>query len=281
MGEDRYESETAYPAAESSGDNCQSLYYDGEVPKSSDLYVFETITTFPYSMMAFCTNRCVDNLECLAVDICDSNGEKSCRLVRFLKLNLTTTDSSKTCRRYKVDKRCGYGRHYDEILKECKPLYVCDFETITEPSCFLEESQNDRFNWNRYSGRTGSTSTGPSGAKVGKYYKYIEASSPRVLGDNAKLVSNRVFKDETYCLSMYYNMYGQTTGTLKIQTRTGNDTAVTHWKKSDGQGTKWHSIELYLPLNDNTEIIIEAIRGSNFYSDIAVDYIVLWPIACP
>ncbi|XP_062586482.1 MAM domain-containing glycosylphosphatidylinositol anchor protein 2-like [Saccostrea cucullata] len=130
-------------------------------------------------------------------------------------------------------------------------------------------------------GKTHSTITGPNGAKVGTYYKYIEASQPQVTGDNAKLVSNRVFKDETYCLSMYYHMYGQTTGTLKIQTRTGNDTTVTHWKKSGNQGDQWYSLELNLPINDNTEIIIEAIRGSDFYSDIAVDYIVLWPIACP
>ncbi|XP_062621702.1 LOW QUALITY PROTEIN: MAM domain-containing glycosylphosphatidylinositol anchor protein 1-like, partial [Saccostrea cucullata] len=130
-------------------------------------------------------------------------------------------------------------------------------------------------------GTTSSVSTGPNSAKVGTYYKYIETSSPRVTGDNAKLVSNRVFEDKTYCLSMYYHMHGSTTGTLKIQTRTGNDTAVTHWEKSGDQGNQWYSIDkLNLPLNNNTEIIIEGFSGGSYESDISVDYIMLWPFPC-
>ncbi|XP_061186892.1 MAM domain-containing glycosylphosphatidylinositol anchor protein 1-like [Saccostrea echinata] len=232
--------------------------------------------------MAFCTNKCVDNLECVALDVCDFYGEeKSCRLVRSLKINLTTTDYGKTCRRYKMDKRCGDGELNEEILKRCI-LYLCDFETTTEPSCFLTETTDDIFNWSRKSGKTGSSSTGPNGAKVGTYYKFIEASSPRVNGQTAKLVSNKDFEDKAYCLSMYYHMYGQTTGTLKIQTRTGNDPAVTHWELSGNQGNQWYSIDrLNLPLNSNTKIIIEATRGRDFYSDISVDYIVLWSFACP
>ncbi|XP_062615196.1 MAM domain-containing glycosylphosphatidylinositol anchor protein 1-like, partial [Saccostrea cucullata] len=158
---------------------------------------------------------------------------------------------------------------------------LCDFETSIESSCFLTETNRDIFNWTRHSGTTSSVSTGPNSAKVGTYYKYIETSSPRVTGDNAKLVSNRVFEDKTYCLSMYYHMHGSTTGTLKIQTRTGNDTAVTHWEKSGDQGNQWYSIDkLNLPLNNNTEIIIEGFSGGSYESDISVDYIMLWPFPC-
>ena len=48
-----------------------------------------------------------------------------------------------------------------------------------------------------WQGSTGSVSTGPYGARAGTYYKYIETSSPRLTGDNATLVSNKVFEGNT------------------------------------------------------------------------------------
>ncbi|XP_061186891.1 MAM domain-containing glycosylphosphatidylinositol anchor protein 1-like [Saccostrea echinata] len=264
-------------------EDCTSLLYDKDVPQDFNSRTYETITVFPGSVIGHCSSRCLDNLECQAVEVCKSGGAEYCRFVKGWDPTFIASDSGETCQQYKVTQNttCDPLEYYDRTSGQCLIQDLCDFETTTEPSCFLTESTDDIFDWIRRSGTTSSVSTGPNGAKVGTYYKYIETSSPRVTGDYAKLVSNRVFEDKTYCLSMYYHMYGSTTGTLKIQTRTGNDTAVTHWELTGDQGNQWYSIDkLNLPLNNNTEIIVEAARGSNYYSDISVDYIVLWPFAC-
>jgi len=45
---------------------------------------------------------------------------------------------------------------------------------------------------------------------------YIEASSPRVAGDDAKLVFFVSGNGEPSCLEFYYHMYGETMGTLTV-----------------------------------------------------------------
>lgn len=45
---------------------------------------------------------------------------------------------------------------------------------------------------------------------------YIETSSPRVAGDNAKLTFYVPGNKQPYCLKFYYHMYGDTIGTLNV-----------------------------------------------------------------
>ena len=47
-------------------------------------------------------------------------------------------------------------------------------------------------------------------------YMYIETSSPRVAGDNAKLELSVSANGELSCLEFYYHMYGGTMGTLNV-----------------------------------------------------------------
>ena len=47
-------------------------------------------------------------------------------------------------------------------------------------------------------------------------YAYIETSSPRAQGDNAKLVKGGLSFNTKKCLSFYYHMYGATMGTLNV-----------------------------------------------------------------
>ena len=49
------------------------------------------------------------------------------------------------------------------------------------------------------------------------HYMYIEASSPRKLGDNARL-SSPIYSKSTVpsCLKFWYHMYGSTMGTLNV-----------------------------------------------------------------
>ncbi|XP_078329274.1 uncharacterized protein LOC144624019 [Crassostrea virginica] len=179
---------------------------------------------------------------------------------------------------------CRPGGQWSPLSYSCEPpgTSICDFESNYESSCFLTESTYDVFNWTRLSGRTNSTNTGPSGALIGSYYKYIETSVPREPGDNATMVSNLVFEAKSYCLSFYYHMYGSGMGTLMIQTQTGSQNPATLWMLSGNQGNTWHSLKnLTIPLDQDTKILIQGIRGSNWTSDISLDYVVLLPYACP
>uniref|UniRef100_K1PIW9 MAM domain-containing glycosylphosphatidylinositol anchor protein 1 n=1 Tax=Magallana gigas TaxID=29159 RepID=K1PIW9_MAGGI len=87
---------------------------------------------------------------------------------------------------------------------------------------------------------------------------------------------------KTYCLTMYYHMYGDTINTLTIRTQRGSNAAIDRWKLSGDQGNVWHYLSgVNLPLDSQTKIIIEATKGSSFTGDTAIDYVELWPFACP
>ena len=66
---------------------------------------------------------------------------------------------------------------------------------------------------------------------------YIEASSPRQPGDNAKLVIERLVRG-IVCLKFFYHMYGSHMGTLNVFS--GNKTIFT---KSGDQGNVWKRVE--------------------------------------
>ena len=63
---------------------------------------------------------------------------------------------------------------------------------------------------------------------------YIETSSPRQKGDNAKLQLSVPGSGAQACLSFYYHMYGDTMGTLTIFS--GN---VAVFNASGDQGNFW------------------------------------------
>lgn len=67
-------------------------------------------------------------------------------------------------------------------------VWSCDFEDGSGVAnmCGIEQSIDDHFDWNLNSGTTLSKHTGPTHAKSGIYYAYIEASNPRVSGDTAE-----------------------------------------------------------------------------------------------
>ena len=73
---------------------------------------------------------------------------------------------------------------------------------------------------------------------------YIETSSRRVQGDNAKLQKRGLSFSSKKRLSFNYHMYGGSMGTLKVLV--GGNTVFT---KSGDQGNKWHksSVEIFDP----------------------------------
>ena len=64
---------------------------------------------------------------------------------------------------------------------------------------------------------------------------YIETSSPRVQGDNAKLEKSGLSFSTKKCLTFYYHMYGSSMGTLNVYA--GSKKIFT---KSGNQGNKWY-----------------------------------------
>ena len=68
---------------------------------------------------------------------------------------------------------------------------------------------------------------------------YIETSSPRVQGDNAKLDSPPYRFSGNMCLKFYYHMYGATIGRLNVSIN-----GKTVFSESDNKGNKWFYIEI-------------------------------------
>ncbi|KAL9953480.1 hypothetical protein ACROYT_G040903, partial [Oculina patagonica] len=121
-------------------------------------------------------------------------------------------------------------------------LVWCDFD---HGLCSgWNQSSSDDFDWTLASGSTPSSSTGPSSGHGGSgNYMYIETSSPRKPGENAKIVLTVRNSTQHSCLSFYYHMYGATAGTLNVYN--GNDKV---FNVSGDQGNNWMKIErnLYL-----------------------------------
>jgi len=69
-------------------------------------------------------------------------------------------------------------------------------------------------------------------------YMYIETSSPRKAGENAKLVLTAPNNGKPSCLSFYYHMYGASAGTLNVYN--GNHKI---FNVSGDQGNNWHIVE--------------------------------------
>ena len=74
---------------------------------------------------------------------------------------------------------------------------------------------------------------------------YIETSSPRVYGDNAKLEISVPGNGELSCLEFYYHMYGDAMGTLNVFSE---NALVFH--TSGNHGNRWNKAEATIYLHD-------------------------------
>jgi len=74
---------------------------------------------------------------------------------------------------------------------------------------------------------------------------YIEASSPRVAGDNAKLEFSVSGNGEPSCLEFYYHMYGDTMGTLTVFSG-----SVVVFNVSGNHGNYWKKAERTIHLDN-------------------------------
>lgn len=131
----------------------------------------------------------------------------------------------------------------------------CDFED--SKLCGYTQDTTDKFNWIWHRGSTGSQKTGPrmdhTLGTISGHYMYIEASSPRLPNDTARLISPSyapTAPGQPFCLQFYYNMYGVDVGALNVYMTPSGRTSVTGksplWERNFNQGPKWNLGEITL-----------------------------------
>lgn len=76
-------------------------------------------------------------------------------------------------------------------------------------------------------------------------------------------------------LNFWYHMYGSTTNKLNVYMKPVTGAMTTLWTKSGEQGTRWISANVDLVSSVSYQIIIEAVAGTSFTGDIAIDDITL------
>ncbi|RMX43655.1 hypothetical protein pdam_00016944 [Pocillopora damicornis] len=144
---------------------------------------------------------------------------------------------------------------------------VCNFE---KDFCggIQEKQPHDKFDWDRRRTPTSSGGTGPSIGYGGKgYYAYIETSSPRKQGDDAKLVYRPNLGNRESCISFYYHMTGKGIGELNVKV---NGKII--FKKNGQQGVDWKKAQI--KVKETARIVIfQGIRGRSWQGDIAIDNI--------
>uniref|UniRef100_A0A4W5MF35 MAM domain containing glycosylphosphatidylinositol anchor 1 n=1 Tax=Hucho hucho TaxID=62062 RepID=A0A4W5MF35_9TELE len=166
--------------------------------------------------------------------------------------------------------------------------HICGFED--ERICGFSQDRSDKFDWTRQNHLTQnpkrSSNTGPemdrSGNKEG-YYMYIEASRPRVAGDNARLLSPLYNVTAArgpkgsgrlpYCVSFFYHMKGKHIGSLNVWLRVKSIASVGDrvWTLDGNQGPDWIQANINVNPSGPFQVMFEAIRGSGYEGDIAID----------
>ena len=146
------------------------------------------------------------------------------------------------------------------------------------------QTTGDDFDWQVNSGQTGSTGTGPSQAYEGNTYLYAEATGQDE-GDKA------IFFTECFDLrfmnkpkmSFALHMFGETMGSLLIEISMsgGNNSELwVQFDKEQGEDWKEHEFDLEPYISPYTKISFIAVRGPDYQSDIAIDYLRIYD-ACP
>ncbi|XP_031559470.1 MAM and LDL-receptor class A domain-containing protein 1-like [Actinia tenebrosa] len=145
--------------------------------------------------------------------------------------------------------------------------------------CRWVNDQDDMFDWILWKKGTPSRLTGPSSDHGGKgMYIYTEATAPRQPGDKAQI--SLIRSSGISCMRFCYHMYGEDTGELNLyhyNTRTRRRRLI--WSRSGPQGNEWLESKITF-LAGTYQLTFEAVRGSGFKSDIALDDIIFTDGPC-
>ena len=100
-------------------------------------------------------------------------------------------------------------------------------------------------------------------------------------GDRASLSSPYYYNNKYKCLEFWYHMYGSSIGTLNVYTSRFFYRRLS-WTKKGNQGNKWHKAQVSLPpYFYGVSVTFEAVRGSSFFGDIAIDDVTFSESTCP
>ena len=157
----------------------------------------------------------------------------------------------------------------------------CDFEN--KDLCQWRGVKGNELDFLIDSAGTPSFNTGPSadhtkGTSAGTYV-YIETSFPSSSGDKAQMRSPLLDPSDSCCsLTFWYHMFGATIGSLSVYLETGGKSTQI-WTRRRAQGNRW--IQGTVPLISSTPYTIrfEAVAGTSFTGDIALDDIKF--VGCP
>ncbi|XP_013416941.1 MAM and LDL-receptor class A domain-containing protein 1 [Lingula anatina] len=166
-------------------------------------------------------------------------------------------------------------------------LFHCNFGTGEGASkCGIIQSQDDDFDWTLHNGETTSKMTGPAQGHttgdVGDNYFYLEASSPRVVRENARFMLPPTIYTIS-CLQFWYHMHGSQVGSLRIFLKAFESLATEIWGMHGDQGNEWRraritvnpGIYVLTPKILPSQILFEGVVGDGWKGDIAIDDVLL------
>lgn len=88
---------------------------------------------------------------------------------------------------------------------------------------------------------------------------------------------SKKYKSEPRCLSFAYHMWGKSMGGLKVDLVYADNAGVEHrtniFTKAGDQGNQWHTFSTDQQIPQDSWIEMLASKGTNYYTDIAVDNI--------
>ncbi len=72
------------------------------------------------------------------------------------------------------------------------------------------------------------------------------------------------------CLQFWYHMYGKGMGSLNLYVNVSNTTSLL-WTQNGNKGNQWNNGQVAIKSGKSFRLMIEAIRGTDFTSDVAID----------
>ncbi|XP_041467542.1 MAM and LDL-receptor class A domain-containing protein 1-like [Lytechinus variegatus] len=109
---------------------------------------------------------------------------------------------------------------------------------------------------------------------------YLETSQGET-GNSARLASTFAPPGK-YCISFWFHMFGQTIGSLNVYLQR-NESALDLpvWTRTSSSGNRWR--EAYVDVVDiyTFRVVYEAVRGSSYTGDIAIDDVGMTEGECP
>ena len=127
--------------------------------------------------------------------------------------------------------------------------------------------------WTRRSGSTPSSPTGPSSDHTSGsgYYMYVEASTPNFPYKGPFELEATIGSVDVSSVIFWYSMYGQSMGSLALQSYSNTSGWVEHWSKSGDQGEEWQMAAVVLDSSGTSIVKFAAYTGWDYTGDVAID----------